>query len=450
MDFLELENSASSQSLETKLQELSYGISFGQKVLRSKELEDESNTIKPRTQHHLSFTASNEHLFENIKLAFVVEISSATGATTNNNFIIPTPETAAVLKHMEGIKPINEAIRAFQKRRTKGSAISLSGKDGGRSSISGFGSNLSLNDFYGSNSNLREKSSSKSSLKKDSIRKYQPSPRTVQQKLLLLDHRIIELQQESPHQALDSLPLERLGDNEEIKKRRAVISKFRMKKFNSTSTLFLDSCLVNSNLEEYLKYFSFYIQNIIRTNYENDSFKSFPGPDILSEKVRPLSKHIQFYKKPVSKKDIFRYLECMFQSAELGVENVLITIIYIKRMLRKTAISIQQINWARIILGAVILASKVWDDHAIWNIDFTQIFPEVPVADMNELESFYLSALEYNVNVKPSMYAQIFFELRDSCAFHYMPWALSPLKISERKRLLVSYQIFSIPQHSTR
>ena len=51
-------------------------------------------------------------------------------------------------------------------------------------------------------------------------------------------------------------------------------------------------------------------------------------------------------------------------------------------MLRKTAIRIQQINWARITLGAVILASKVWDDHAIWNIDFTQIFPEVSVTDL--------------------------------------------------------------------
>lgn len=51
-------------------------------------------------------------------------------------------------------------------------------------------------------------------------------------------------------------------------------------------------------------------------------------------------------------------------------------------MLKNTDIYIQQINWARIILGAVILASKVWDDHAIWNVDFTQIFPEVSVTDL--------------------------------------------------------------------
>jgi hypothetical protein len=53
-----------------------------------------------------------------------------------------------------------------------------------------------------------------------------------------------------------------------------------------------------------------------------------------------------------------------------------------ERMLENKAISLQPINWARTILGSVLLASKVWDDHAIWNVDFCQIFPEVPVSDL--------------------------------------------------------------------
>lgn len=38
-----------------------------------------------------------------------------------------------------------------------------------------------------------------------------------------------------------------------------------------------------------LSSFAFYIQNLIRINYEKDSFRSAPGPEILSEKIRPLS-----------------------------------------------------------------------------------------------------------------------------------------------------------------
>ena len=64
--------------------------------------------------------------------------------------------------------------------------------------------------------------------------------------------------------------------------------------------------------------------------------------------------------------------------------NKLLEKIYIDRMLKNTNILMQQINWARILLGAVVLASKVWDDHAIWNIDFTQIFPEILVSDLYE------------------------------------------------------------------
>ena len=38
--------------------------------------------------------------------------------------------------------------------------------------------------------------------------------------------------------------------------------------------------------------------------------------------------------------------------------------------------------WARVVLGAVILAAKIWDDHAIWNADFCQVFPDVPVEEL--------------------------------------------------------------------
>ena len=55
---------------------------------------------------------------------------------------------------------------------------------------------------------------------------------------------------------------------------------------------------------------------------------------------------------------------------------------YVERFLKASGVIIQSINWARILLGGVILASKVWDDHAIWNVDFCQIFPEVDVADL--------------------------------------------------------------------
>jgi len=68
---------------------------------------------------------------------------------------------------------------------------------------------------------------------------------------------------------------------------------------------------------------------------------------------------------------------------------------------------------ALICVRASDLFSPVWEELAIWNVDFLSIFPNLSVKDLNTMEKQFLMYLQYNVSLKASLYTKYFFELQD-------------------------------------
>ncbi|KAJ3417209.1 hypothetical protein HDV05_006415 [Chytridiales sp. JEL 0842] len=165
--------------------------------------------------------------------------------------------------------------------------------------------------------------------------------------------------------------------------------KRQMQKFNSSSTLFVDATLANADLAKTLKCVSMTLVSSIRKNTEQGRLRT---NDIFSEKLRPLSKQIQFYHRIPTEEDVFKFLECIFNAAELNVECAVIMLIYIERL-----------------VGIL----------------------------RNDLERWYLAAIEFNVSVKASLYARYYFELRDLTDTEVRPWTMKPLSKADASKLVV-------------
>ena len=58
------------------------------------------------------------------------------------------------------------------------------------------------------------------------------------------------------------------------------------------------------------------------------------------------------------------------------------TILPFFRLLKYAEVDISPGSWRRITLGAILLASKAWDDQAVWNVDYCQILKDLTVEDM--------------------------------------------------------------------
>lgn len=206
-----------------------------------------------------------------------------------------------------------------------------------------------------------------------------------------------------------------------------------LKKSSSCSTIYLDDSTVSQpNLKNTVKCVSLAIYYHIKNR------RSERRIDIFDEQLHPLTHEtvpVDYDLHNPEHRQIYKFVRTLFNAAQLTAECAIITLVYLERLLTYAELDIAACNWKRMVLGAILLASKVWDDQAVWNVDYCQILKDITVEDMNELERQFLELLQFNINVPSSVYAKYYFDLRTLAEENELSFPTEPLSKERAQKL---------------
>ena len=110
------------------------------------------------------------------------------------------------------------------------------------------------------------------------------------------------------------------------------------------------------------------------------------------------------YIEPPDTQTIFDFIADIILVTKMEKEVIILSLIYIERLIFNTGLLLNSRNWRRILFTAMVISSKIWDDYSFENNHFSQVFVNLGVNEINDLERIFLELINYKVYVKQSEY----------------------------------------------
>lgn len=132
---------------------------------------------------------------------------------------------------------------------------------------------------------------------------------------------------------------------------------------------------------------------------------------------------------------IYNFMKNVLIRSRMEKEVSVICLVYIEKLVEKTGLKIEANNWKRVLLIAMILASKVWDDESFENKHFASVLTQFPIKEINEMESAFLTMIDFEVFVTQKDYAQAYFTLRTYADSKFRSFPLQALDVESVLRL---------------
>ena len=103
------------------------------------------------------------------------------------------------------------------------------------------------------------------------------------------------------------------------------------------------------------------------------------------------------------------------------------------------AILLGPYTWRSVVAAAMVLASKVWDDLSMINIDFCEICgAQFDLRRLNKLEVAFLAAIRFDCQIHAATYARVYFQLRSTKGAATRLKGLKPLRLEPSKARLIA------------
>ena len=114
-----------------------------------------------------------------------------------------------------------------------------------------------------------------------------------------------------------------------------------------------------------------------------------------------------------------KFIDYVCQLVAYPIECNIIALVYVNRAMANGNISLTSKSWANVWVSAIMIAQKMWDDRSFKTSAFVKILPGVTKHQLRDMEWKLLDILNFDLGVKPSLYASYYFEMRSMYAEFY-------------------------------
>jgi Cyclin len=119
----------------------------------------------------------------------------------------------------------------------------------------------------------------------------------------------------------------------------------------------------------------------------------------------------QIYNIP-TEAEIYEFAHLLFKAVQLSSECSIVSLIYIERLMETSKVPLLASTWRPIFMCGLLMASKVWQDLSTWNVEFSSVYPQYALENINKLELQFLRMIKWDLYISSSLYAKYYFALR--------------------------------------